>query len=299
MIAGITIFCMAIPLFCGYDFSFLRTTPFTNAVISSQAQISYIAFLVSTIPLLIDTLLDFSLVFTNDKEREVYLFSRVPLALTSFLTSIQLVNVQLSPSIPNSDAASMYLAIIYFRIMVTSSIMFKLCITKPSVFTVPMTSFMTFIVCFSTALRIYMFGYNTYFYNFSIYVDYISIILVFLILLYWSIRIFLIETTMNVKLYSCILYMLIFLIALIGTISSFFPAIGNYSATTYLTFTSSQIMVMILMYSFVIIMLTITPGRIARYEAVTHLVRLVTYVYCVYIFTRRICVYIYEFYIHI
>ena len=74
IIAGITIFCMAIPLFCGYDFSFLRTTPFTNAVISSQAQISYIAFLVSTIPLLIDTLLDFSLIFTNDKEREVFLF---------------------------------------------------------------------------------------------------------------------------------------------------------------------------------------------------------------------------------
>ena len=275
IVIGISLLAILIPLLCGYDFSLLDESPVNNAIMSPQAQTSYGILLVSIIPSVIDTALDYNNLFHPLKWKK-YIFGRIPIVVTGLLVSVQFFVITDTPSIfglTTRRTASYLLSLSCLKIVFTGSMMIILTSIKPSVFSRRVTFLFTLLACTVFALRAYTPGSSAWFHQFSNNLSYIFLVVVVLTLVYWMAKLVKALDHMTVPDYICALYLLIYFVGIFGSYIHVFLAwsIGEH-VIDFSTMTALELATTNYCYTFVFIMMSIAPGRIARFEAVTYLV---------------------------
>ena len=275
IVIGISLLAILIPLLCGYDFNLLDESPVNNAIMSPQAQTSYGILLVSIIPSVIDTALDFANIFHPFK-RQKYIFGRVPIALAGFLVSVQFFVISDSPSIFNltsNRAASYLFCLSCLKIVFTGSMMTILTSIKPSVFSGRTTFLFTLCTCGVIVIRTSSPGTSASFHQFSNILSYLFLVLIVFAIFYWLSLLMKSLRNMTVPDYICILYLFIYLVIIFGSSLNVFRAWSTgQRVIDFSTMTGEDFAIENYCYTFMYIMLAIAPGRIARFEAVTHLV---------------------------
>ena len=285
IIVAISLLIILVPCLSGYSDELLYESPANDAILSTEAQLSYGILLVSTFPSIIDTILDYPNLFNATKWKK-YIFGRVPLVVTGFLVSIQFFVIADTPSIFNftsSRAASYLFALSSFKLVFTGSMMIILTSIKPTVFTGRVTSAFTLFVCFFVVIRTYLPGSSDSFHEFSADLNYVFLVVVVTTLLYWLLKLAACTSAMTISEYICLLYLLIYYVSLFGSyINIFFAWKNGRHDGDFTTITSQDFVILNYCFSFAFIMLSIAPGRIARFESVTHLVciRCIVCYYC-------------------
>ena len=285
IIMAITLFVLLLPVICGRSFEELDEAPIAKAIILPQAQMSYGILMVSTVPLMIDTLLDYELIYDRVKWK-TYLFGRLPLALTGFLVSVQVFVLSNTPSIFNiteSRAGTYFVCFTCLKVVLLSSNMFILTSTKPSVFSGLLSSLFTLLVCLVIIVRFNTPDSSTGFQLFSTVVACAGSVPIGCTLLYWGYEWIKTIKHMNVEDYTCLLYIIIYLLCICGSYANIVYTYCKFGEVTdFSMYSGGGLALSNYMYVFVFTMLTIAPGRIARFEAVTHLVSLYERILLVY-----------------
>ena len=275
VIMFITLLAIMEPIVLGRSVQTFEHAPVNDAIASSEAQMSYGILMASTIPLLIDTALDYNIIYDKLRWKQ-YLFGRVPIALTGFLVSVQFFVISRIPSligITNSRAESYLFNLHCFKVVLMGSNMFILTSVKPGVFTGSLSSLFTLIFCVHAMVRINMPGCSHGFHVFGIAFSMITFVLVTLVLVYWLYKWYKTTINFNVDDYTCLLYVFIYLICMLGAYVNVIRSLSKNGETSdFSTYTAEALAIVNYLYAFVFIMLTIAPGRIARFEAVIHLV---------------------------
>ena len=275
IIVAISLLIILIPRLCGYNDSILNESPAHDAILSSECQLSYGILLVSTLPSVIDTTLDYANFFNERKWRK-YIFGRVPLVLTGLLVSVQFFVIADTPSIfglTSNRAASYLFSLSCLRLVFTGSMMLILTSIKPTVFTGRVTSLFTLFICFFIVIRTYLPGSGAAFHQFSADLNYVFVVVVVATLLYWLLKLAACTSAMTVSEYICLLYLLIYYVSLFGSyINIFYAWRRGEQEGDFTTNTPQGFVIMNYCFSFAFIMLSIAPGRIARFESVSHLV---------------------------
>ena len=273
IIAAISLIAITIPIFCGFDFKVFQHSPASAAIISHEAQIGYGMLAVSTWPLLLDTLSDYGNIYNKAKWKQ-YVFGQLPISVMGFLISLQFFVIISTPSIfgLTTDALTSYFyCLTCFRIVLTSCLMFLLTNVKPSIFSGGLTTFVIFVACLISAVRMYTPGSSPMYASSSTTCSYICLALLTVILLYWGSKLFKTRLNMTVEDYTSVLYMSTFSIVLFVSYISLFQ-LRSDSQVNFATFGTKGILFINYSYIAIYILLTIAPGRIARFEAVIHLV---------------------------
>ena len=276
IIAIISLIAITTPILFGFNFKGLHISSASTAIISHEAQIGYGMLAVSTWPLLIDTLSDYEFFYNKAKWKQ-YIFGRLPIAVAGFLISLQFFVIIRFPSILGliSDApTSYYYCLTCFRIVLSGCLMFLLTNVKPGIFGGRSTTLVTLIACFISSVRMYTPGCSATYAVFSVTSSYICMSLLTLIQLYWGSQLFKTRHNMTVEDYTCILYVGAFLIMFLVSYIIFFQLRSGSSGLQDNLATYGMTGVTFINYSYIaiFILLTIAPGRIARFEAVIHLV---------------------------
>ena len=226
IVVGISLLAILIPLLCGYYLSSLDESPVNNAILSSQAQTSYGILLVSTLPSLIDTALDYANLFHALKWQK-YIFGRVPITLAGFLVSAQFFVISDTPSIfgLTIDRASSYLfGLCCLKIVFTGGMMTILTSIKPSVFSGRTTFLFTLCTCGVIVMRSCSPGTSAQFHQFNNITSYLFLVFVVSVTLYWLASLIKALRNMTVPDYICILYLFIYLVILFGSSLNVFRA---------------------------------------------------------------------------
>ena len=275
IIGVLSLISITIPLISGFSFMSLDDSIASDAVISNEAQISYGMLAVAIVPLLIDTLSDYNDIYNVTKWKQ-YIFGRVPIALMGMLISIQLCVIADTPSIfglTNDSTASYFYCLTCFRIVFTACLMFMLTNVKPSIFQGWLTTLITIIACFISSIRMYTPGSTPSFCTISLLLSYVCLAVLATIIIYLGIELTKTRKHMNVEDYTCILYLSIYLLALaVSYVSVFQTRSKDHTEVNFSNFTARDIAVINGSFALLYILLTIAPGRIARFEAVIHLV---------------------------
>ena len=284
IVIGISLLAIFIPLLCGYNSKNFELSSIDSAIMSSQAQTSYAVLLVSTIPSVIDTVLDYANIFHALKWQK-YILGRVPIALAGFLVSVQFFVISDTPSIFNLTsirAASYLFSLSCLKIVFTGSMMIILTSIKPSVFSGRITFLFTLLACTVITMRTYTPGTSASFHQFSNILYYTFISIVACTLLYWAAKLASTVNHMTVPDYICLLYLFIYFVGIFGSyIHVFLELPSGIAVVDFTTSTGQELAIINYCFSFVFVMLSIAPGRIARFEAVTHLVSQPYRIYCI------------------
>ena len=151
--------------------------------------------------------------------------------------------------------------------------MFILSSVKPSVFSGMLSSLFTLIICALVIVRANMPGSGPAYYRFATIFSGISFVPVTLVLFYWGFKWAKNTSRISVEDYSCLLYVFIYFICTLGSYANMIYSLTKHGKVSdFSTYTAEGLAASNYLYVFVFIMLTIAPGRIARFEAVTHLV---------------------------
>ena len=276
IIAGLSIISITIALvYCKQNFISLNDTSASDSIISREAQLSYGILLVATGPLLVDTLLDYN-DFYNITKWKQYIFGRVLIALTGFMISLQFFVLSDHPSIfnlTNIAAASYLYCLTCFRVVFTSCLMFMLTNVKPSIFQGWLTTFITLLISIICCTRMFTLGTGPEFAQATAITNNICAGILGIVLIYWVYKLIQTRKHMTVEDYTSILYLFTFFIGiLISYITVFKTRPKNGASAAFSTFTAQDIAFINCSYALIFIILTIVPGRIARFEAVIHLV---------------------------
>ena len=283
IIVFVALLTILIPFLCGYDSKVLDNGPVLETILSIQARASYSFLLASTISSVIDTLLDYKN-FYNPLKWKKYIFGRVPIVINGFLVSIQFFVITDTPSIfglTNFRAQSYLLSLSCFKIVFTGSMMIILTSIKPKLFTGKITTIVSIFVCSFIVIRTFTPGSSTTYHDFSTIINYIFLGSSVLTLLYFLHKLIITSHIMAVADYTCLLYMLIYFVGIFGSSANTFRAwsTGEHGKD-FSTVEAEELCIINYCFSFVFVMLSIAPGRIARFEAVTHLVcRLICAIY--------------------
>ena len=276
IIVGITVLAMIVYTLSGYNFKNLDDAPVGVAILSLQAQSSNGIFMVSTIPSVLSTALDYPDFFNPIKWKR-YTFGRVPVAIVGFLVGIQFFVIADTPSIfalTSSRVESYLLSLSSLKVVLTGSLVYIPATIKPSIFSGKVTSLFTFIVCAFVSIGTYTPGSGDAFHQFSGILNYIFLILIICILIHWVIQLTKLARHMDVGDFICISCIFICLVGLFGSYINVFMAWSTGAhMIDFSTITSQELAIINYCYTFMYIMLAIAPGRIARFEATTYLVR--------------------------
>ena len=275
IVAMISLISIAIPLISGYSFVSLDDSIASDAVISDEAQISYGMLAVAIVPLLIDTLSDYNDIYSVAKWKR-YIFGRVPIAFMGMLMSIQLCVNKDTPSIfglTNDSTASYFYCLTCFRIVFTACLMFMLTTVKPTIFQGWLTTFITSVACVISSIRMYTPGSTPSFCTISLQLTYVCLAVLATIMLYFVYELIKTRKQISVEDYTCMIYLSIYLLALaVSYVSVFQTRSKDQTAVNFTDFTARDIAIINDSFVLLYILLTIAPGRIARFEAVIHLV---------------------------
>ena len=280
IIVGITVFAMIVYTLIGYNFKNLEDAPVSMAILSFQAQSSNSIFMVSTIPSVLSTALDYPDFFNPIKWKR-YTFGRLPVAIVGLLVGIQFFAIAETPnifSLTSSRAESYLLSLSCLKVVLTGSLVYIPATIKPSIFSGKVTSLFTLIVCAFVSIGTYTPGSSPAFHQFSGILNYIFLALIICILIHWVIQLTKLARNMDVGDFICISCIFICLVGLFGSYVNVFLAWSTGARVIdFSTITSQEFAITNYCYTFVFIMLAIAPGRIARFEATTYLVR---HMYC-------------------
>ena len=276
IIAGLSIISITISLVClEKNFTSLLDTVASDSIISHEAQLSYGILLVATGPLLIDTLLDYD-DFYNITKWKRYIFGRIPIAVMGFLISLQFFLISAHPSIfglTNNAAASYLYCLTCFRVVFIACLMFMLTNVMPSIFQGWLTTFITLMISSISCTRMYTLGSGPKLTQVTAIANDICAGLLGIILIYWVYKLIKTRKHMTVQSYTGILYLGTFFIGiLISYISVFKTRQKSGFSPAFQNFTAQDIAFVNCSYALMFIILTLVPGRIARFEAVVHLV---------------------------
>ena len=276
IIAGLSIISITIALLClETKFTSLVDTVASDSIISHEAQLSYGILLVATGPLLIDTLFDYNDFYDTAKWKR-YIFGRVPIALMGFLISLQFFVISTHPSIfslTNNAAASYLYCLTCFRVVFIACLMFMLTNVMPSIFQGWLTTSITLMISTISCARMYTLGSGPKLAQVTAIANDICAGILGIVLIYWVYKLIKIRKRMTVQSYTGILYLGAYCIGiLISYISVFKTRPKRGFSPAFANFTSQDIAFVNCSYALMFIILTLVPGRIARFEAVVHLV---------------------------
>ena len=275
LLMGFGVFIVLLPYLCGYSLKALNSSPVSESILSIEAQFSYGILLVSTIPLALDTLLDYNEIHEKAKWT-LYIFGRMPIVLTGLLMSIQFVMIESTPSIfflTTSRAETYLLCINCFKIVFTGSMMYTLNSVKPTIFTGRLSFVFNLLVCIASVLRMLTPGSTTLLYTIKLLLANICLIVYAAILLWWGYKLIKMLRCYTVDDYACILYIFITFVAICGSYVGAFQSWAKTGRVSdFSTLTSEGLAITNYSFSFLFIMLAIAPGRIARFESVVRLV---------------------------
>ena len=294
------LFLVLLPTLFKYNFESLRSAPISKSILSIEAQFSYGILLVSTVPFVMDTLLDYKQLYAASKWR-LYIFGRVPMVLCSMLIGIQYCMITTTPSIfglTNNRAETFLLCNNCFRIVGAGSMMYTLTTVKPEIFTIKLTVLYTLTPCIVSLLRILAQGSSKQFYSCCMILLCSCLLGFVMTLIWWGYKIYSLLHCYTVNDYTCILYMIISLVTMFGAYAPTFQSwlkTGRFSE--FSTLSPEGLAITNYAYVFLLFMLTIAPGRIARFESVVHLVSeayaFVDAYFCMYLHSLLSGVYIY------
>ena len=263
------------PYLCGYSLKALNNSPVSESILSIEAQFSYGILVVSTVPLALDTLLDYNQLYDPAKVK-LYIFGRVPIVVTGLLMSIQFALIESIPSIfflTTSRADTYLLCINCFKIIFTGSMMYTLNTIKPEIFSGRLSFLFNLLVCIASILRMLTPGSSTLLYTLKVLLANICLIVYAAILLWWGYKLIKMLRCYTVNDYTCILYMFITFVAICGSyVGAFQSWVKTGRVSDFSTLTPEGLAITNYGYVFLFIMLTIAPGRIARFEFVLSLV---------------------------
>ena len=280
VVTSLTLLAIIVPFFCGYSLQSLSNEPVSESILTIEAKYSYGILMVSSIPFALDTALDYNDIYDKTKWK-LYLFGRAPVAIGSILVGIQLTMISRTPSIfglSMSRAESYLLIYSLFKVVFTGSMMYVLSTVKPSVFSGSLSLLFTILVGIVSIVRQFTPGSSPLFYQFSTTLVHICLIVFVIILLYWSSKIVKIIRCLTVEDYTCILYIFMYLFGMLSTYANIFyswaenRASGKNRPSDFSSWTPECLAIVNYSFSFLFIMLAIAPGRIARFQAVVHLV---------------------------
>ena len=275
IVVAVSLLAILIPYFCGYDLDLLEQSSVNDAILSSQAQTSYGILLVSVIPSVIDTALDYTNLFHPLKWKK-YIFGRVPIALTGFLVSIQFLLISDVPSIfvlTDCRAASYIISLGCLKIVFTGSIMTILTSIKPSIFSGIITTIISLFACSIIVIRSFTPGSSASFHQFSNVLSYLFLVLILVVVFYYLYKLIATARIMTVPDYICALYLFIYFVGVFGSSANTFQAwSAGDEINDFSTMKAYELAIVNYFFASMYVMLSIAPGRIARFEAVTHLV---------------------------
>ena len=270
----LALIALFLPISLSYRLESLQKSPVCTSILSSEAQFSYGVLMMSTIPLVLDTLLDYNQIF--DTQWKSYIFGRVPIVLTTFLIAVQYSVITTTPSIfglTTNRAETYQLCVYSFKIVVTSALMYILSNVKPSVLTGWTTSLFSFTVCITSVVRVYTPGSTPTFHYMSDRMSDVCLIILLTLLGYWSSKLAKVAQCTSVEDYTCMLYIFIYFVVMIANYSHAFRSWHNGTKVSdFSQFTPDILTVLNYSYIPLNILFTIAPGRIARFESVVHLV---------------------------
>ena len=272
---GIGVFVVLLPTLCGYNFDSLRASTVSESILSIEAQFSYCILLVSTIPFALDTLLDYKQMYDETKWR-LYIFGRMPIVLCSMLIGLQYCVITTTPSIfglTTNRAETFLLCNNCFRIVFCGSMMYTLKTVRSDIFSCKLTIMYTITPCIVSILRILAPGSSSLFYSCCMILLCLCLMVFTMILIWWGYKVYTMLNCYTVNDYTCILYIIIslmtFFVIYVPTFQSWLKT-GRLS--DFSTLTPEGVAITNYAYVFLLFMLTIAPGRIARFESVVHLV---------------------------
>ena len=269
------IILVLLPTLLTYNFDSLQSAPISISIISIEAQFSYGIFLVSTVPFVMDTLLDYKQLYDASKWR-LYIFGRVPMVLCSMLIGIQYCTLTTNPSIfglTNNRAETFLLCNNCFRIVGAGSMMYTLTTVKPEIFTTRLTVLYTLTPCIVSLLRILAQGSSKHFYSCCMMLLCACLLGFVMTLIWWGYKIYSSLHCYTVNDYTCILYIIISLVTMFGAYAPTFQSwVKTGKMSEFSTLSPEGVAITNYAYVFLLFMLTIAPGRIARFESVVHLV---------------------------
>ena len=276
VIVAVSILAILVPYACGYDFDHLDHGRVNDAILSDHAQNSYGILLVSVIPSLIDTALDYDNFF-NPMKWKKYTFGRVPIAVAGLLVSLQFFVIADTPSIfgvTDCVVASYLISLSCLQIVFTGSMLIILISVKPCAYCAKIATVISLFICSFIVIRTFTPGSSQTFHEFSNILSYIFLAFAVFAFFYCLYRLSLIVRHMTVPDYICGLYLLIYFVGIFSTFATFNPWLSGegISSHDFSSIKDQELGTMNYCFSFMYIMLAIAPGRIARFEAVTHLV---------------------------
>ena len=276
IIVAVALLVILVPYACGYDFDHVEHHRVNDAILSAHAQTSYGILLVSVIPSVIDTALDYDNFF-NPMKWKKYIFGRVPIALTGLLVSLQFFVIADTTSIfgvTDCIAASYLISLSSLQIVFTGSMLIILISVKPCGYCARVATIISLFICSFIVIRTFTPGSSQTFHEFSNILSYIFLAFAVIAFLFCLYKLALIVRHMTVSDYICALYLLIYFVGIFSTFATFNPWLSGegISDHDFSSIKAQELGTMNYCFSFMYIMLAIAPGRIARFEAVTHLV---------------------------
>ena len=210
VIMTVALCAILLPIVFGRSFAMFEGSPVNDAIISPDTHLSHGILMASTIPLLIDTALDYGIIYDKICWKQ-YLFGRVPIAITGFLVSVQFFVISSTPSIfglTDSRAGSYLFNLDCFKIVLMSCNMFILTLTNPGVFAGWISTSFTSLVCTITVVRAYMPGSSPAYHQFSVIFSSIGFIPIILSLIYCCYKWISTTNRASIADYTCLLYVL-------------------------------------------------------------------------------------------
>ena len=269
------VFVVILPTLCGYNFDSLRASPVSESLLSIEAQFSYCILLFSTIPFALDTLLDLKQLYDTSKWK-LYIFGRVPMVLCSMLIGLQYSVIITTPSIfglTTNRAETFLLCNNCFRIVFGGCIMYTLTTVRPDIFSCRLSIMYTLTPCIVSIVRILAPGSRTLFYSCCMILLCLCLLGFTMILIWWGYKIYTMLHCYTVNDYTCILYVIISFVTMFNAyIPTFQSWVKTGRVSDFSTLSPEGVAITNYAYVFLLFMLTIAPGRIARFESVVHLV---------------------------
>ena len=271
IVFAVGVFSIIVPSFI-FDYQYhTNESTAINHLESVQLKVSGVALLISACPIVLDVLLDLFTKGISSKSKQC-LIGRLCIGIVSFITAIIFVT-------ENNYASNSYITIFWAgiwcaRLTLFSSVMFSLCILKPTIFTVTQTTFVSVIAVFTANAK-----YHGYFSD-SFSLQIASEIALFLWIIsgvfftcWWCYKLWECRRNWDIDINSCALYLILYVtIVFLGPSILFTLGILFRYTDTYWTPSGysnpSLINILIPIYSQTVacIILCVVPGRIARLE---------------------------------
>lgn len=259
-----------IPILAGFDFSYLNTRDNNDAVTSTNVAFAAYAMIFSTLPSILDSILD---ILSSNKIRtqfSEYWYTRTYITIASLICGLLYFAASNNPPWLRTSnlPAAMLITRYFFHIIASCSLMNGLCVCKPDLFTPKQTALISLFYSISYICRLYGQGTQGIFDAFSSVLVSLSCTCWGVNCIYWTHKM----RSWNFKsveenasvLYLGMVYFLLFAV-LTGLIYSW--------STTASTGSFSSILLFLYFLVLGNLILAVIPGRILRYETIVAKVR--------------------------